>query len=468
MISYLQPVLWLPSYILRGFALLIASWTSKLGNILNPISTLLADEDYDKYPPKNSLIGTVTVDGDVSLEEFQDLFKRTVLEATIPTNPILSWKQPHDQTRYPEFQQYQINFLGFKFWKDDPNFQIENHIVEKVLTNEPSSLQNVHKEMHNKLFVSKRSPWEVILIKNYRSVEDGLGEHEEQALRKTVIVARFHHSMADAKSILKVFVIGLGQRPLCLAKPQLNINSNILSELLFYLRFPFVYYLSVISGGLYKAYQSSFHAWRVNMFGANPRQVIGMSSKLSLHDIKQVAKRNNVTTSAVVLSLMTGAMCNIDAKFREKWVIAGHIGALVLPTDQITAAKRLQACQKNFADLKERRIEKYYEFVHLQAGTLNNPLRKMTMRNIFFPVGVTNIAGESHEFSIGQNKCSEFTFSLGTLTGCAGVIFTSSSYKDYLRVAVAADESIMDEIEAQKLAQSMWNELEMLKSILNQ
>ncbi|CAL8085737.1 unnamed protein product [Orchesella dallaii] len=439
---------------------------------------------FHKIPSKRDcVVNTLVLEGDLSFQDFQSIFVQHVINACIPSSssskPAYFREQStgYYQTRYPELQQYQTDFMGYKFWKDDAEFSLSNHMREVDHSTNPISLDLIHQEMLNKQFSVKRSPWEIVLIRNYYNDS----EDTSKSQLKTVVAARFHHSMADAKSILKLFVECLGQQSLTIAKPHevdKNMCERICSSKLI---FPLRYLYQNIRFLLIMCFRSGSHPWRTPVMGGdNNKLLIRFSPNMSLKEIKDVAKTNDISTSAVLISMITGAIYNLDSELRTKTVLAGYIlplenhpptlcnhftGSITqLPTNKHLSTKgRLQLCHNLFRDIKSSSMKEFLEAGALQIGTLFNPLRKLVARNAYAIVGITNVAGESKGFSIGQRKCLEFTFSVGTQRGCSGVSFSCSSYQDNFRVAVIANENVLDEGSVKKLANAFGEELEVMK-----
>ncbi|ODM97476.1 hypothetical protein Ocin01_09213 [Orchesella cincta] len=470
-LSYLIPW-WIPFHIYRWVVINIFAryyQSEDFGKALSPYDSIWADEDFTKYTPKNSLICTFTLEGDIKLEEFRSIFKKNVLEAEL--------KSSASKVRYPELQQFQVNYMGHKFWKNDPNYKIQSHIFE--VSHHPACqlrLASVHQDALNKLFTPKRSPWDVTLYRNYEN-DDGTD--------KTLVLARFHHSIADAKSIMKLFVECLGQQKLTTAQPQNVEEKGFINELFDFLNFPCQYVFQIVPFVI-KSVASFHHPWCTTVFVSDSQSfshVVGLTEPLSLEDMKSVAKKfgERVTSSSVMMAMITGAIGKMGKRLREEEVHCAYIlpkpdhpptlgthacaGGVMLPTTEVSPEKRLFKCQKLFSEMKASGIERYSNFLVWQLGTLINVVRKLIARNICNPVGITNIAGEAKGFSVGKHECSEFIFSAGTLTGCAGVAFCTSSYKNKLRIAVMAKESILDKIGVKKLAAAIGEELEILKTL---
>ncbi|CAL8085864.1 unnamed protein product [Orchesella dallaii] len=481
---FIQPVFFLPIFLYKCIVVFLSRRNPKLGKVLTPKDSCLANEDFTRFPPKVSVVSTMLLDGDLSLQEFQSAFVQHVINACIPSSSssklayFREQSTGYCQTRYPELMQYQSDFMGHKFWKDDADFSLSNHIRAIDHSKNPN-LDLIHEEMLNKPFNIKRSPWEIVLIRNYYNMSEEIEDTLKSQLQ-TLVVARFHHSMVDAKSILKLFVECLGQQSLTISKPQ-EMNKSLYGNIFSTLIFPMIYLCQNVKLFMIVCFGSGLHPWRTPIMGGdNNKLLIRFSQNMPLKEIKDVAKRNNISTSAVLISMITGAIYNLDSELRTKTVLAGYIlplenhpptlcnhftGSIIqLPTNKhLSTKERLQLCHNLFRDIKSSSMKEFLESAVLQIGTLFDPLRKLIARNVYATIGITNIAGESKEFSIVQRKCSEFTFSVGTLGGCSGVSFSCSSYQDNFRVAVIANESVLDEAKVQKLANAFGEELQVMK-----
>ncbi|CAL8087566.1 unnamed protein product [Orchesella dallaii] len=253
--SFLTSLLLIPWFIIflvvRQTVILLAKiYRSDFGNILPPLDTLMGEEDYTINTPKTSLVCTLKLKGDLSGQELCTLFNRTVLEATIKTS-----SQPKKTVpRYPELKQCQVDFMGYKFWKNDTNFKLETHIFEQKFQT-TDLISNIHEEALNKLYKRKQSPWEIIVIRNYH-------EKDETDSKKTVLVARFHYSMADAKSILKLLVECLGQKPITFPNTQ-RWEPSYIDRLWIYIAFPWRFISQICFRGVLNSARNLDHPWRL-------------------------------------------------------------------------------------------------------------------------------------------------------------------------------------------------------------
>ncbi len=181
--------------------------------------------------------------------------------------------------------------MFFRIWKKDPDFLIQNHIVEIMCNG--SNLASIHQEYLNKPYEKYRSPWEVILVRNVNN-NDTSEKHPT-----SFVVLRVHHVMADAKSLLKLMVECLGNKHLKTASPQFVKETRW-----DYFRFILVFPCQLICESLriIKLLSISFdHPWKLKeCFQKSNSQmnqmVIAFSPEISISKLKQVAKQNHVKT----------------------------------------------------------------------------------------------------------------------------------------------------------------------------
>jgi len=160
-------------------------WSSDLDKILTPQATNLGVDDMQDHPLW-TIVLTLVVNGKSDFEDFKQRFLNRVILAKCTNGDFVK----------PELQQYVNPRLGFLFWKWDNKFSIENHVRNSTV-NLPNDVLNEDTTHHiaNSLiynpFPSKRSPWEIIFLKNYQH-----GEGNTDTEKKCVIFFRVHHVLA--------------------------------------------------------------------------------------------------------------------------------------------------------------------------------------------------------------------------------------------------------------------------------
>ncbi len=232
-----------------------------------------------------------------------------------------------------------------------------------------------------------------------------------------MLVCRVHHVLADGKSLLKLFVECLGSKKLKTASPQ-SIPETLWDKVQFCMLFP-LNYLAQMGKLFLLLPRSHRHPWKVQGFqnDKDVKTVVAFSPKLQMSDIKQVAKRNGVTSSAVMMNIVTGGIrrcSSLDSWDREVAIgypfpkpnhpegLTNHVYMAImhLPTDEEFTFNRLQECNKVFLKTKEVQQGRYVNFFIKLAGIQIFPLTRLAL-NQFTPTG-------GYTYKI--NKSKKFVF----------------------------------------------------------
>ncbi|ODM87393.1 hypothetical protein Ocin01_19289 [Orchesella cincta] len=144
----------------------------------------------------------MTLKGIISADEMRTLFVKTVLEKRQPQNPKL--------LQFPELKQYQTKHLGFLFYRNDPNFKIENYIHEDISQKDDPDfrsletiLENVSYRPYPRKGVHGKCSW-CQIFKDPK--------FQPNSEPTTLLVLRIHHTQIDGYSLLNVLVKGLAQK----------------------------------------------------------------------------------------------------------------------------------------------------------------------------------------------------------------------------------------------------------------
>ncbi|CAG7729831.1 unnamed protein product [Allacma fusca] len=207
---------------------------------------------------------------------------------------VIKYQNNKNILHFPEMQQYVISFGGYTFWKWDKNFQVKNHY--RFLNPEPSSLEWTELDLRKALsqlssspFKKDQSPWEAIVIRNYRLGPNSIG---------SVIILRCHHVLGDGYSFLKMFLEQVCQgehKPVIV--PQLVHKEPSLGMIL---SFPLrcIYDLTQFTSNL----PYDRNAWKIP-FGQLKREYYTLwSPDLNVGDIKGIKNSLNVSFQAVIIS----------------------------------------------------------------------------------------------------------------------------------------------------------------------
>lgn len=155
------------------------------GKILTTRSSLSGTDQMYTFP-KYNLVVVSTFEGDLPLDAITSVLKTRILDPS----------EEYEQFLRPEFKQYVSHRFGFLFWQDELDFKIEDHIrlydgqykeqfKGQDLT--PEMLLSVANEYTYKPFKNQTSPWEMLILYNYR---------ESPILPlSTAIVTHIHHCL---------------------------------------------------------------------------------------------------------------------------------------------------------------------------------------------------------------------------------------------------------------------------------
>lgn len=299
--SFLFTLIWIPIYVTRCVLVkFMETFKPNYGKILDHQDSTL-EEDYCSEPPKNSLVFTMVLDGQLSLLELKRLFRENVLEAKIQNK-----KTGRDELRYREFKQYQADFAAYKFWKDDPAFSLENHIREKSYNSSFKSYSRIHQDFINKTYPERRSPWEIVMVTQYLNNPN-----------KTLLILRNHHSLGDTKAMLKVIVEGLGEKELKMPPAQ-YVTTSLVDKLQYYLLLPFYFvYVQVLGHFVELKADNNPWKWREE---EEPLLNVCISKKVAMSEVKSIAKKHQVTTSAVIMAAVAGGVAKCDSKQTKKGI----------------------------------------------------------------------------------------------------------------------------------------------------
>lgn len=274
------------------------------------------DEDFDGSISRASVVTTLTVDGDIKLQQIKILFTKNVFEAQIRSG------MGTKQLRYPELKQFLTTFMGFRIWKNDTHFNIDNHVLEKsdLFTDckEEELLAKIHHEILNKPYHEQRSPWNMILVRN-------ASESNNNTLNnKTVIAIRFHHAMADGRSILKLIVECLGNKALKTATPQ-PVRKSFMEWCFYYLTFH-LEYLKCMIHILIMGIKSHLHPWKFHTPSSVAKRipaVVAFSPRVNLNDIKTAAKKYGANTYSIFLAAVAGGIRKCGKELGKQDIATG-------------------------------------------------------------------------------------------------------------------------------------------------
>ena len=298
----------------------------ELGKILNARSMVFAVDDlYVK--PRAPLVLVSFVEGILNIEDFRTHFQEKILEG----------KNLNGELKHPELQQYIFPWMGFYFWKWDPNFDLTNHIREyegpiqydflndRVIT-------DIAAELVFKPFVREQSPWEILLFPNCRLEND-----ERPGVPKSTFIIRIHHGVADGYSIAKLLVTDIGgEERLNTAQPNYlrkSIGRKVIDMITFVFRAPYEF-TSVLVKGMDPL--SPFHLPQSKL---SRRNNAATSPKIPLSYIKEIRDINKASFAGIIMAAFAGALRSL---MMERGVRVPEYISLVAPMPVIGHPDKLR------------------------------------------------------------------------------------------------------------------------------
>lgn len=165
-----------------------------LVGIVCPSTSVYASDELYGIPNRN-FVCSLVLKGRLSLESLQSAIDRK----------ILSVKNAKGHFKYPHLRTYPVKFQKFLFWKLEEEFKVDSHVFmyDKAKDNNriwtELDLQEIQKNLIRKQWARFASPWEILLIPNYRTQSCGARE-------KTVLCVRFHMCLENEVSWMKILV----------------------------------------------------------------------------------------------------------------------------------------------------------------------------------------------------------------------------------------------------------------------
>lgn len=192
-----SPVILLCIFILlvyRGIVAISAKVTRKdLEGMISPSTSAYASDELYGIPNRNSVCFLI-LKGRLSIETLQNRIDKN----------ILSVKNTKGTYKYHQLRMYPCKFQRFLFWKMEDEFKVDNHVMmyEKAKDDNriwtETDVHELQKNLIRKQWTRFTSPWEILLIPNYRTQSCGGREV------KTVLCVRFHMCIGNEVSWMKI------------------------------------------------------------------------------------------------------------------------------------------------------------------------------------------------------------------------------------------------------------------------
>jgi len=257
--------------------------------MMNMNNTVVSSDQYKRTKPTIVLIFTGAVEGELDLEE--------VATAAL---------------KFPaESRSYLVHWGGYLFWKRDKNFNVYNHISyykpPKVQTdmdqvNVPLTYKDVDRiksEIFQNPFVKKKSPWEILIVRNYISPK---GEHG------TCCIFRFHHSLGDGVSMIKQMLKlsdGRGSNATRI-EPKLTFSkmgTNFFNTVYLLVWGPFVNIYDILLHAL-----SNRNDWKKRPSKMQKAYSMSTNLQVSVQQVKDIKNFYGVSFASVTMCMIAGAV----------------------------------------------------------------------------------------------------------------------------------------------------------------
>ena len=282
---------------------LVVLCDSSIDKILTTRSSCSGAEPIYKGP-KCSLIVVNIFEGTLSVDEYRHVYQTRVIDS----------KDVNGKFRKPEFQQFVTKRCGFLFWKWEENFDIKKHIraydgkfKDQFLNgSKPVNLETITEvtdELVYQPFKRLKSPWEALLIHNYRESDPVSGEPVGPA--STVMILRIHHCLGDGFSIMKTFNYDITQaKEFDSAVPKYvspKRRSPVLRALEFLFSAPYEF-LSEATNAV------DVNSWHVPRDQLKIKLNSAISHPIPMEYVKEVKNLNKASFTALIIECFTAAL----------------------------------------------------------------------------------------------------------------------------------------------------------------
>jgi hypothetical protein len=290
-IHTIVPVLLLFGFIYRKFIDFSAHLIhgEELRKILTLMTSVFAMDDLYDRPMANMLV-LLTVEENVEIDRFREIFFKNVLNA----------RSSDGELKYPELKQCIVNWGGYSFWKECPDFNVDKHIRIYNATR-PShtdkDIQHLRESLVNAKWERNKPLWEVILVQNhYPKGASNPGP-------PTTIFVRYHHTVGDGYSWLNLIIQYLCQKPTFKNALPSVPRRSLASRLLFWVSFPFKCAWALAEFQLLNHFRFD---WRGLDAGIKRDYFHTVTEPIPLESIKEIKNHFGVTFASVLHAVLTG------------------------------------------------------------------------------------------------------------------------------------------------------------------
>lgn len=269
------------------------------------------------------IVASICFRGVPDMEKIHKHFQKNVMEA----------KNSQGKDWYKKLTYYYENWMGFPFWKKETNFKLENHLrifdynvnykkiadrngkVEEYV--EEDDLMRCFGEIETLPFAKGRSPWEIMVLKNYiprgthqaytvpaMTITEGSEDNEEKYF---TLVYRVHHAIGDGFSFLKMLVCNICDEPIDSVPKapcrKFNFCTTILNNIAILIFTPYYHFQQFFV-------QIDRSIWHLSSNKLTKRSHFVTTERVPLESLKMVGKAHKVPLTGVLLAGLAGGIHN--------------------------------------------------------------------------------------------------------------------------------------------------------------
>ncbi|OXA49218.1 hypothetical protein Fcan01_15535 [Folsomia candida] len=278
--------------------------------------------------------------------------------------------------RYPELQQYPVNWAGYKFWKWEENFSLQNHIR---LAPSGGDLTQMVVDLLSGTFPEGTSPWDFTIVPGH------ILQGEEHV---TMIFLRIHHLLGDGFMVHFLLQRLWGdENPAPLFRPGVKRKNSVWYSAKHFILFP---YKAILLFGELAHSAVTRTIWKVPERRKGLTWSLARGQSIPTRTIFRIKNHFQVSFSAVLFSLVAGGLSRfMDSELKQGAKIPDIVptvtsiasggkhpdqsgnhfsfGLIAYPTGISDPVERLYEMHHNFETLRHSAaaIIGYYGFVLL-------------------------------------------------------------------------------------------------------
>ncbi|OXA49402.1 hypothetical protein Fcan01_15534 [Folsomia candida] len=297
--------------------------------------------------PLNTLPWCRVLLGNLDLNEFIHHINKTWISCRDDASQNL---------RYPELQQYPVNWAGYKFWKWEEKFSLQNHIR---FAPSGGDLTQMVVDLLSGTFPDGTSPWDFTIVPGH------ILQGEEQV---TKIFLRVHHLLGDGFMIYFLLQRMLGdENPAPLFRPGVKRENSVWKSAKHSILFP---YKAILLIGELAHSAVTRTIWKVPERRKGLTWSLARGQSIPARTILRIKNHFQVSFSAALYSLVAGGLRRfIDSELKHNGTKIPAIIPTVTPVppggrhpDRM--GNQFSFCLISYATGPSDPVERLYEMHH--------------------------------------------------------------------------------------------------------